>query len=97
MIIISGSFRVRDDAIEDARAALLEMQSVSRAEDGCHTYAFAWDLEDPNLVRLYEEWESDEALQVHAATDHMATFLRATGPMMDGGAEFKRFINAEPA
>jgi quinol monooxygenase YgiN len=97
MIIVAGSFGVRDDAREDAQAALLEMQATSRAEGGCHAYAFSWDMEDPNLVRLYEEWETDEALQAHAASDHMASFLRATGAMMDGAADFRRFVNAEPA
>lgn len=41
----------------------------SRGERGCHAYALSADLVDPELVHLYERWESKEDLAVRAAAN----------------------------
>ena len=52
------------------------------AEDGCHEYFPAVDVEsgievqekDPDSVTVIEKWESVEALHAHLAAPHMATY-----------------------
>ena len=69
MIIVAGYFKV---APAD-RAAFLENRAASmlrsRAEQGCHVYAFSPDPIEPGLVHLYERWETAEDLAAHAAAN----------------------------
>ena len=53
------------------------MIEASRAEDGCLAYCFYVDITETRRFRIYEEWESEEALQAHFATSHMAEFREA--------------------
>ena len=91
MIVIAGTARVlpkhRETAIEAARI----MVEASRAEPGCRRYRFSTDLDDPNLVHVFEEWDSAEALEVHFATPHMAEFQTALGATLHGAPEITRF------
>jgi quinol monooxygenase YgiN len=77
MIVVIG--RVSTDA--DKREELVRVgeavAAASRAEAGCISYRLyeATDLE--NEFVFVEEWQSDEALQQHFATPHIAEFMRA--------------------
>ena len=55
------------------------MAVETRKEAGCVSYAFYTDVEDPGRIRVFEEWESGEALDRHFATPHMAEFRAALG------------------
>jgi quinol monooxygenase YgiN len=76
MIVVVG--RVRTDA--DKREALIRIgQHVarsSRAEAGCINYRLYEDTETANDFVFIEEWESDEALQTHFTTPHIAELMR---------------------
>ena len=71
MIVVSGRFRLPVDRIEEALPAMADVIAASLAEPGCRDYAYAEDTTEPGLFRVYEEWESREALQAHFATAHM--------------------------
>ncbi|HEV2363231.1 MAG TPA: putative quinol monooxygenase [Caulobacteraceae bacterium] len=75
-IIVAGTVR----APADLDAALPHMQAMvaaSRAEDGCIEYAYARDLIDPSLVRVFEIWRDEAALQAHFASPHMVRWRAA--------------------
>jgi quinol monooxygenase YgiN len=91
MIVVSGTARVRSDGREAAIAAARAMTAASLAEPGCHEYRFAVSLDDPDVVHVFEEWESAEALEAHFATAHMATFMEALGAVLDGSPVIERF------
>jgi quinol monooxygenase YgiN len=55
------------------------MMSETRKEQGCISYTFSADLEQAGRFRIFEEWESDEALRTHFASPHMARFQQAVG------------------
>ena len=46
---------------EAARA----FEPVCRSEPGCIEYSFSADGLDPGLIRIFEIWESQEALTTH--------------------------------
>jgi quinol monooxygenase YgiN len=77
MIVVVG--RVRTDA--GKRQELIRIgQAVaraSRAEPRCIGYRLYEDTEAENEFVFVEEWESEEALQEHFATPHIAEFMRA--------------------
>ena len=74
MLVISGIFRIAPESRANALALAQEMARASREEDGCHAYSFYADIEDQNVMRIFEEWESDDALAAHFQTPHMKTF-----------------------
>ena len=77
MIVITAIVQSSAADIEAMRDAIAEMETASRAEDGCHDYTFLQEVNDPDVLRINERWESMEALQKHFATPHMAKFNEA--------------------
>jgi quinol monooxygenase YgiN len=77
-VIVAGTVRAPPDAIGTLRPHMDRMLAASRAEDGCITYSYAIDVQDPGLVRVFEVWRDQAALEAHARTPHMAAW-RAAG------------------
>ena len=81
MIVIAGQIRIDPAKREKAVAMALEMMEESRKEAGCLSYSFTGDLADPARFRIFEEWESADALKIHFETPHMARFQAAIGDL----------------
>ena len=79
MVVVSGIVEVGASSVEAAITAAAEMAQATRNETGCISYAFYQDIEAPTRFRVFEEWESEEALQAHFQTAHMATFQGSLG------------------
>ena len=79
MIVIAGHVVLDPKQREKAEAAAREMMSETRKEQGCISYTFSADLEEPGRFQIFEEWEGDEALRAHFASPHMARFQQAVG------------------
>ncbi|MEI2386579.1 putative quinol monooxygenase [Breoghania sp. JC706] len=77
VIIVSGTFRLPAEKIEAWRPHAVAMLKATRAEPGCRVYSYAHDAEDPGLIRVYEEWESREALADHFEAPHMKVWRSA--------------------
>lgn len=58
---------------------------------------FYTSVADENIVRVFEEWESDDALKAHFATPHMAEFLQKLPQIVAGPADVKRYEIASVA
>src|SRR5665213_744809 len=71
--------RVKTDA--ERRERLIDVGQrvalASREEPGCASYRLYEDSERPNEFVFIEVWESDQALQRHFATEHIAQFMQA--------------------
>lgn len=74
MLIVAAEVGVEEGAVETVRDALLAMETETRKELGCLTYAFSVDVNDPATLRIIERWESMETLEAHFKTPHMAAF-----------------------
>lgn len=77
MIVVTGIAEIAEDSIETIKQAAGIMAKASRAESGCREYAFYEDIETPGRFRIYEEWESADALRAHFNEPHMAVFQQA--------------------
>jgi len=75
-LVIIAEAEVDPAEIERVRIIGEKMIVASRAEAGCLSYAYSFDLLQPNLMRVIEVWASEQALREHFATSHMATFRR---------------------
>ena len=98
MIVVSGTIPLKAETRDEAVRLALDMARATQAEVGCLFYQFYADLADPNLLRIFEEWESDEALSRHLKTDHMAAFIKAIPRLVAGPIEAKKYTvsAAEP-
>ena len=74
MLVIAGRIRLDPAKRSDAIAAAREMMTDTHREDGCISYTFSADLSDEGVFHVFEEWESQEALDAHFKTPHMALF-----------------------
>ena len=91
MIVIAGSATLRPSEVDDALVAGSEMAATSRAESGCLDYRFSIDIDDPLVVRVFEQWESAAALDAHFATPHFLAFSEVILRAVDGTADFTRY------
>ncbi|MEN8723048.1 MAG: putative quinol monooxygenase [Alphaproteobacteria bacterium] len=78
-IIVSGRIKIAESSREKALALIEPLVTATREEPGNIEYGFYEDLVTPGSFKLYEEWESDEALDAHGQTAHMAAFNDAVG------------------
>ena len=78
-LIVAGTVRVPAANLDRFRRHMTEMIAASRAEDGCLDYAYAQDVVDPGLIRVFEAWRDQGSLDAHFATEHLARW-RALWP-----------------
>ena len=81
MLVIVVEVRVEEGALDALKEAIAAMETESRKEPGCHTYAFSIDVSDPTMVRITERWESEADLEAHFTLPHMAAFRAALGQL----------------
>ena len=91
MIIVHGTFPIKNEVRDSALNLMREMASASRAEQGCITYEFYVGLSDPNVLLLFQEWASLEALQDHFETEHMEVFLKQLPGVLAGEVATRRY------
>lgn len=87
MLIVAGTIEVEADKREEFLRSREEAMRISRSEPGCLDYVFSADPLEPRVVRLFERWESKEALAAHLqalrARQSSAPREPGTAPKMD--------------
>ena len=74
MLIITGSLSFSAADRDDVIASLVEITALSKNDPGCVDYSWAEDLEEPNVFRFFECWESQELFDAHVAAPHEKAF-----------------------
>jgi quinol monooxygenase YgiN len=77
MIILAGTIRIGGGRRAAALEPMVKMVEATRAEPGCIEYAFAFDLLDDHVVRIFEVFVDDAAVAAHRASPHMAAWRAA--------------------
>jgi quinol monooxygenase YgiN len=75
---VVARIKAKAETVSEVRELLCSLVEPTRKEFGCITYELLQNTEDPTDFTFVEEWESDEALASHAASDH----LEAIGPRL---------------
>lgn len=91
MIVIAGTIRIDPANKAAAAAAALEIMRETHKEEGNLAYSFSQDLEDEGLIYIFEKWESQEALDFHFKTPHMAEFQKKMGGFGVKGMDLEKF------
>ena len=76
-LIVAGTVRVPPENIARLRPIMVRMVDATRAESGCLAYTYAEDVGEPGLIRVFELWTDQDALDAHFATAHMAEWRAA--------------------
>jgi quinol monooxygenase YgiN len=76
-LIIAGTVRVPPENLGSLKPHMLKMLSASRAEDGCITYSYGEDVAEPGLIRVFEAWRDQAAIEAHFKAAHMAIWRTA--------------------
>ncbi len=95
MLIIAGTLTVDPAERERMLDVVAPMVAASRAEEGCHEYVFTPDPHDPALVRLFELWESQAALDAHFASAHMAEWRERSADLTITGRDIAKYTVAD--
>ena len=91
MLAIAGTVTVDPKLRDGAIPAAVTMMEETRKEAGNIAYVFSFDIEDPAVIRVFEHWESEEALAAHFKAPHMAEFQKAIGQLGITGMDVQKF------
>lgn len=91
MIVMHATMPVDPDSREDALDLARDLAEASREEDGVIDYRVATDAEDPNTVRVFEQYEDDAAVEAHMNSDHFQSFQADIAAHLAGEPTLYRF------
>jgi quinol monooxygenase YgiN len=76
-VIIAGTVRLPPEQLAGLKPHMHRMLAASRAEDGCVAYSYAEDVAEPGLIRVFEVWRDQAAIDAHFQAPHMAEWRAA--------------------
>ncbi|WP_182087283.1 putative quinol monooxygenase [Aureimonas sp. ME7] len=89
MIIVAGVLRLTPEGLATVREVARATVATTNAETGCIVYTFAEDISEPGTIRIYEEWDSREALDAHGRAPHMTIWRDALKTIEVKGLDLK--------
>lgn len=91
MIVLQATIPVASDSREEMIEAATELAEQSRAEEGTIDYRFTADIEEPNVFRVFEQYEDEAAMNAHMESEHFETFQDQISEWVNGDVELVRF------
>ena len=84
-VVVLAALKVKSGMEDRARTVLRGVLLPTRQEQGCLTYDLHQSVTDPTEFMFYEAWESQEALDAHAAStaEHRVTLRRELATLLD--------------
>ena len=76
MIVIAGRMKVEPDKLEYALGIIKPVVEQTASEPGNLAYRYYADLDDPSTLFIFEEWQSEAALENHFTMPYMIDFLQ---------------------
>lgn len=91
MIVVTGLIEIAETDREKAVLLANELAQETRKEAGCITYGFYEDIGHPCRIRVYEEWESEDALTRHFNMPHMIRFAEGMSDIEIDAMDIQKF------
>jgi quinol monooxygenase YgiN len=76
-LIVAGTFRIPPKQFRELAPHMEAVIAETRKEDGCLAYSYARDVADAGLIRVFEHWRDQAALDAHVKTPHMDAWREA--------------------
>ena len=77
MIILNVTITVKPGKKDQLISKMENLIKSTRLESGCISYDLYSSTSDENVLMMFEQWESKEALDSHTQTDHFKAFGKA--------------------
>lgn len=91
MLVVAGTISLDPERRTTAETAFDRMRAATLAEPGCISYQAYLDRTDPGVVFLFERLRSQDYLDAHFATAHMAEFGAALAACGVRGMEVRKY------
>lgn len=91
MIVVHASMPIDPDSRDEALSLAADLAEASRGEEGVVDYRMTTDVEDPNVLRVFERYEDEAALAAHGETEHFQRFQAGIADLLGGVPEITRF------
>ena len=91
MFVIAGTLTMDPEKVDAAMEAAVALMLGTRAEEGCIDYALSPDPSIPGVVRIFEKWTTEEAINGHMRAPHMADFQSQVGGFGVTGMSVDRY------
>jgi quinol monooxygenase YgiN len=75
MIKVVAKSYAKEDKVDRIIELSREMVEKTVKEDGCIKYELFQDIKDLRVFIIIEEWESEEALNKHIASEHFKRII----------------------
>lgn len=82
--VINARIKVKADAVGQFLTYAQVIVLASNLEQGCLVYNLYQEVGDPSSFIFYEEYENQEAIDFHNATNHFKTFIGQITEILDG-------------
>ena len=92
MLIVAGTIKIDPAKRAAMEAAFDKMREATLKEPGCLGYQAYLDRSEPGTLLIFEKWQSEEALNAHFVTPHMAEFGKALGGAGVLGSDVKKYV-----
>jgi len=83
MIVSHGKFVIKPEQVDRALELLTDMVEHTLKEPGCIHYDYYVSIHTPNVIMLFQEWESIESINQHFLTPHMNEFLQVLPELLE--------------
>ena len=91
MFVIAGTLTMDPEKVDAAMEAAVALMLGTRAEEGCIDYALSPDPSIRGVVRIFEKWATEEAINGHMRAPHMADFQSQVGGFGVTGMSVDRY------
>jgi quinol monooxygenase YgiN len=61
--------------VEEYLILTREVVTETRKEKGCIMYTLHEDINDPSIISTIEEWENEEAINLHNKSEHVVKMV----------------------
>ena len=95
MIVVAGHFTVPADKQRAFADAAKELTAETLQEDGCLFYEFWADLDGSGRFSVLEAWETEEHLDAHLRTPHLAAFRAKRAEIGMQDESINRYVVSE--
>ena len=80
--VIIAQFSIHNNKIEEFLNLTKTLVAKSNSEKGCLTYKLLKEADVNNSFFVYEEYESQKAIEEHSSSEHFKTFLNLVTPLL---------------
>jgi len=84
--VVAKSF-AKPDKLDKILELSAEMVEKTVKEEGCIKYELFQDIKAPEVLVIIEEWESEEALSRHMASEHFTRIVPQLNELREKASE----------